>query len=291
MIHLTSFPELLPQWKVALGATCLLFHSFPLFSPFLLDQRNSYYDHIGTSNIQACMINTNKQMISDKILTSIVMSFAEVTTISWCFHYTLEAQSLSWRSDFSQLFALVRGYQAHTQAHRWGSGFMVGWLCVFLSDCFIKPSFKHHPGNLAYQTLFIFILLSLFKIFSFSLIRSYHVLCLDKWTSIFLEWKYLSWKKRHSIQYCLVSGELESHCGLELEWLMDFPGGSDGKASVYNAGNPGSSPGLGRSPGEGNGNPFQYYCLENPMDRGAWQVAVCEVAKSRTRLSDFTSLQ
>ena len=52
--------------------------------------------------------------------------------------------------------------------------------------------------------------------------------------------------------------------------LMDFPGGSDGKASVYNAGDPGSSPGLGRSPGEGNGNPLQYYCLENPMDRGAW---------------------
>ena len=50
----------------------------------------------------------------------------------------------------------------------------------------------------------------------------------------------------------------------------DFPVGSDGKASVYNAGDPGSSPGLGRSPGEGNGNPLQYYCLENPMDRGAW---------------------
>ena len=47
-------------------------------------------------------------------------------------------------------------------------------------------------------------------------------------------------------------------------------GGSDGKASVYNAGDLGSSPGLGRSPGEGNGNPLQYYCLENPMDRGAW---------------------
>ena len=42
----------------------------------------------------------------------------------------------------------------------------------------------------------------------------------------------------------------------------DFPGGSDGKASVYNAGDPGLSPALGRSPGEGNGNPFQYYCLE-----------------------------
>ena len=54
---------------------------------------------------------------------------------------------------------------------------------------------------------------------------------------------------------------------------MDFPnflGGSDGKASVYTAGDLGSIPGLGRSPGEGNGNPLQYYCLENPMDRGAW---------------------
>ena len=50
----------------------------------------------------------------------------------------------------------------------------------------------------------------------------------------------------------------------------DFPGGSDGKAPVYNAADPGSIPGLGRFPGEGNGNPLQYYCLENPMDRGAW---------------------
>ena len=50
----------------------------------------------------------------------------------------------------------------------------------------------------------------------------------------------------------------------------DFPGGSDGKVSVYNVGDPGSIPGLERSPGEGNGNPLQYYCLENPMDRGAW---------------------
>ena len=48
----------------------------------------------------------------------------------------------------------------------------------------------------------------------------------------------------------------------------DFPGGSDGKASVYNAGDLGSIPGLGRSPGEGNGKPLQDYCLENPMDRG-----------------------
>ena len=50
----------------------------------------------------------------------------------------------------------------------------------------------------------------------------------------------------------------------------DFPSGSDSKASAYNAGDPGSIPGLGRSPGEGNGNPLQYSCLENPMDGGAW---------------------
>ena len=51
---------------------------------------------------------------------------------------------------------------------------------------------------------------------------------------------------------------------------LGFPGGSDGKASACNAGDLGSIPGLGRSPGEGNGNPFQYSCLENPMDRGVW---------------------
>ena len=51
---------------------------------------------------------------------------------------------------------------------------------------------------------------------------------------------------------------------------MDFPGGSDSKASAYNAGDPGSIPGSGRSPGDGNGNPLHYSCLENSMDRGAW---------------------
>ena len=62
------------------------------------------------------------------------------------------------------------------------------------------------------------------------------------------------------------------------------------KVSAYNAGDPDSIRGLGRSPGEGNGSPLQYFCLENPMDRGAWQATVHGVVKSRTRLSDFTSL-
>ena len=69
---------------------------------------------------------------------------------------------------------------------------------------------------------------------------------------------------------------------------MSFPGGSDDKASACNVGDPGSIPGLGRSPGEGNGNPLQYSCLENPTDGGAWQATAHGVAKSRTRLSDFT---
>ena len=72
--------------------------------------------------------------------------------------------------------------------------------------------------------------------------------------------------------------------------LLLFPGGSDGKASARNAGDPGSIPGLGRSPGEGNGNPLQYSCLENSMDGGAWWATVHGVAKSRTFLSDFTFL-
>ena len=62
----------------------------------------------------------------------------------------------------------------------------------------------------------------------------------------------------------------------------------DGKESDCNAGDPGSVPGLGISPGEGNGNPLQYSCLENPMDRRAWWATVRGIAKSRTRLSDFT---
>ena len=54
----------------------------------------------------------------------------------------------------------------------------------------------------------------------------------------------------------------------------DFPGGSDGKEFACHAEDLGLIPGLGRSPGEGNGSPLQYSCMENPMDRGAWWVSV-----------------
>ena len=66
---------------------------------------------------------------------------------------------------------------------------------------------------------------------------------------------------------------------------------ADSKASAHNAGDLGSIPGLGRSPGEGNGNPLQCSCLENSMDGGAWWATVHGVAKSRTRLSDFKCIK
>ena len=69
--------------------------------------------------------------------------------------------------------------------------------------------------------------------------------------------------------------------------VIGLPGGSDGQESTGSAGNPpGSTPGSGKSPGEGNGYPLQYSCLENSMDRGAWWAVVHGVTKSQTGLSD-----
>ena len=65
-------------------------------------------------------------------------------------------------------------------------------------------------------------------------------------------------------------------------YLVDFPGGSDGNVSAYNAEDPGSIPVSGRSSGEGNGNLLHYSCLENPINRGAWWATVHRVTKIRT---------
>ena len=67
--------------------------------------------------------------------------------------------------------------------------------------------------------------------------------------------------------WAISSGNLAPFIGIR---YRDFPGGSDGKVSAYNVGDPSSIPGLGRAPGEGNGNLLQYSCLENPMEGGAW---------------------
>ena len=66
---------------------------------------------------------------------------------------------------------------------------------------------------------------------------------------------------------------------------MGFPHSVVGKSPAYNAGDPGSVPGSGRSPGEGNGNPLQYSCLKNPMDRGAWWATVHSIARVQHHLA------
>ena len=71
-------------------------------------------------------------------------------------------------------------------------------------------------------------------------------------------------------------------CTLLYVIIYCFPDGSDSKEPAGSAGDLASVPGLGKSAGEGNGNPLQYCCLENPMDRGVWWVTVHGVAKSRT---------
>ena len=70
-------------------------------------------------------------------------------------------------------------------------------------------------------------------------------------------------------------------CEIERHECCCFPGVSNSKESAYSAGDSGSIPGLGKSPGEGNGNPLQYSCLENPMDRRAWQATVHVVTRVR----------
>ena len=80
-------------------------------------------------------------------------------------------------------------------------------------------------------------------------------------------------------------GFIFSFC-IQMYSLKHFPGGSDSKESTCNVGGLCLIPGLGRSPGGGHGNPLQYSCLENPMDRGAWRATSHEVAKSWTWLSN-----
>ena len=94
---------------------------------------------------------------------------------------------------------------------------------------------------------------------------------------------------KHSINYLinLYYRLLEIHLfKIILRKKWGFPGGSDGKEWVYQAGDPGLIPGSVRSPGEGHSKPLQYSCLENFMDRGAWQATVHGFTKSRTQLSD-----
>ena len=102
-----------------------------------------------------------------------------------------------------------------------------------------------------------------------------------------LGWR-IPWTEKHGRIQSVGSQRVRHNERLTLSLSFgSIPGGSDSKESACNAGDPGLIPGLRRSPGEGNGYPFQYACLENSMDRGAWRATVYGVEKSQTQLSDF----
>ena len=91
-------------------------------------------------------------------------------------------------------------------------------------------------------------------------------------------------EKNEALYVCSTTAECLTQQKYIFSW--GFPDGLDSKEYTCNAGDLGSVPGLGSSPGEGNGNSLQYACLGNPMDRGVWRATVHGVIKSQTRLSD-----
>ena len=103
-------------------------------------------------------------------------------------------------------------------------------------------------------------------------------------------WSLIPYNKSLSLSLCVyIYIYIHTHtCIFMFPYIyMDFPGGSNGKEPACKVGDLSLIPRLGRSPGEGNSHPLQYSCLENSMDRGAWQAIVYRVAKSQTRPSHF----
>ena len=115
---------------------------------------------------------------------------------------------------------------------------------------------------------------------------------LSDWTELNWQWSFSEYKVEPRTEPKPLSPSSGAPCIAFIDWILlcarhGFPGSSDCKGSVCNVGDPGLILGSGRSPGEGNGNPLQYSCLENPMDRGAWQATIDRVTKSQTRLSNW----
>ena len=98
----------------------------------------------------------------------------------------------------------------------------------------------------------------------------------------------LSHRKWETMMPILTSSVGVTQFDRSLWQTVNFSGGSEGKASACDVGDPGSVPGWGRSPGEGNGHPLRCSCLENPLDKGAWWTAIHGVTKSQTWLERWT---
>ena len=114
----------------------------------------------------------------------------------------------------------------------------------------------------------------------------WHSIAMDLTLAVLKSWRCCSvtaWTSLTNIPKLFLTEALM----LSLTKPWGFPHGTDGKESACNIGEPGLIPGSGRSPGGGHGNPLQYFCLENPMDRGVWRATVQRVSKSRTWLKQL----
>ena len=138
------------------------------------------------------------------------------------------------------------------------TSFRMDWLDLLPVQGTLKSVFQHHSSKASILWRSAFFMVQL----SHPYMTTGKTIALTRQTSV---------SKVMSLLFNMLSRLVHS-----------FPGGSEGKVSACNAGDPGSIPGLGRSPGEKKGNPLQYSCLENPMDRGAWRATVHGVTKSGT---------
>ena len=155
--------------------------------------------------------------------------------------------------------------------------FFVQFFCVFLAICLCESQSPDYSFPFHLVTMFVFYICdsicileicSFLPFFRFHIqATSYAVSLSDISLSMTVSDPCLLLQITLFCSFFLIIGWAIFHC---IYGLQDFPGGSDGKVAVCNMGDPGSIPGLGRSPGEWNDNPLQYYCLENPTDGGAW---------------------
>ena len=120
--------------------------------------------------------------------------------------------------------------------------FRINWFKLLAVQGTLKSLLQHHSSKASF-----------FRCSAFFMVQLSHPCMTTGKTMVLTRWTFVS-----------------KVMSLLLNMLSSFPCGSDGKVSACNAGDMGLIPGSGRSPGEGNGNPLQYYCLEDPMDKGAW---------------------
>ena len=154
-------------------------------------------------------------------------------------------------------------------------------LCTFVN--FLDLCFKMYSQNSLIKKI-ILIKSYIWILVVISVFTGIHH-CMDRYQIQDIELRFLILNRTE------MGNRICNFCNSKNECIWYFPGGLEGKASACDVGDPGSIPSLGRSPGEGSGNPLQYSCLENPKDGGAPWATVHRATKNRTWLSNYTHLR